>query len=311
MERLRGWRVAMNLRFSFVVSLLLHLAIVAAIVWLTQNRPKKRSIYKKRMTLDLKKFETLPPAPARSRSVPPAPSKSVSPVVTKKEKPSESRETPPKETPTPKNETIRKKSESVAKEQKSEKEAPADSAVRVPQSPKKSPPKKESRRSEKEKKRVSEKKKSLRKSRKEKRTSSKSRRKVYPKSGKPLFVQHRPKGPDRRLIENLYGSSYSRMSALQRRYIDENLRKILIISQRTLNYLGYPREAAAMRQQGTNIVEFWLHPNGDISGLRLKKRLSSDALNRQTIEVIKTAYMNYPRPKTKTKIIIFVEYRLY
>jgi len=85
----------------------------------------------------------------------------------------------------------------------------------------------------------------------------------------------------------------------------------MIISQRTLNYLGYPRVAARMGQQGTNVVQFWLHPNGDISGLRLKRRIGSEALDRQSIEVIKTAYMYYPRPRTKTKIIIYVQYRLY
>ena len=123
--------------------------------------------------------------------------------------------------------------------------------------------------------------------------------------------RHTPRGPDSRLISSLYGSSYSRMSSAQRRFIDENLRRILQISQRTLNYLGYPREAARFGEQGTNIVEFWLYPNGDISGLRLRRRLNSRSLNHQTLEVIKTAYMNYPRPKVKTKIIIYVRYRLY
>ncbi len=120
-----------------------------------------------------------------------------------------------------------------------------------------------------------------------------------------------PRGPDGRLISRLYGNSYSRMSSAQRRFIDENLRQIIRISQRTLNYLGYPREAARFGEQGTNVVEFWLHPNGDISGLRLRRRLRSSALNRQTLEVIRTAYMHYPRPRVKTKIIIYVRYRLY
>jgi len=144
-------------------------------------------------------------------------------------------------------------------------------------------------------------------------------RKASPPRKKATPKKHRrrppsrptPRGPDSRLIRSLYGSSYSRMSATQRRFIDENLRKILEISQRTLNYLGYPREAARFGEQGTNIVEFWLHPNGDISSLRLKRRLNSRSLNRQTLEVIRTAYMYYPRPKVKTKIIIYVRYRLY
>ena len=101
------------------------------------------------------------------------------------------------------------------------------------------------------------------------------------------------------------------MSKSQRKYIDRYLRQIIQISQRTLNYLGYPPEAIALRQQGVNLVEFWLHPNGDISRLRLKRRLHSEYLNKQTIEVIKTAYMYYPHPPVKTKIIIYVGYKLY
>uniref|UniRef100_UPI0025EDC3E9 energy transducer TonB n=1 Tax=Nitratifractor sp. TaxID=2268144 RepID=UPI0025EDC3E9 len=123
--------------------------------------------------------------------------------------------------------------------------------------------------------------------------------------------RHAPTGPASRLIKRLYGSSYSRMSSAQRKFIDENLRRILRISQQTLNYLGYPREAARFGEQGTNIVQFYLHPNGDISGLRLRRRTGSSSLDRQTIEVIKTAYMHYPRPRTTTKIIIYVRYRLY
>ncbi len=101
------------------------------------------------------------------------------------------------------------------------------------------------------------------------------------------------------------------MNQAQRRFIDRNLRRIIQISQRTLNYLGYPETARHFRQQGTNVVEFWLHPNGDITGLHLRRRTGSSALDRRSIEVIKTASMYYPHPKVTTKIIIYVKYRLY
>jgi len=131
------------------------------------------------------------------------------------------------------------------------------------------------------------------------------------KKQKPTYSRRRvPRGPSSSLINSLYGSSYSRMSRSQQNFIDNNLRKIIQISQRTLNYLGYPQEALHFGEQGTNVVEFWLHPNGDITGLKLKRKLPSQSLNRQTIEVIKTAYMYYPHPKTKTKIIIYVRYKL-
>jgi len=130
------------------------------------------------------------------------------------------------------------------------------------------------------------------------------------KRRKTHLARRRPKGANRRLISTLYGNSYSKMSRSQQDFIDNNLRRIIEISQRTLNYLGYPQEALYFGEEGTNIVEFWLHPNGDISGLRLRKKLPSQSLNHQTLEVIKTAYMYYPHPKTKTKIIIYVRYKL-
>jgi protein TonB len=74
---------------------------------------------------------------------------------------------------------------------------------------------------------------------------------------------------------------------------------------------GYPDIAVRTGQQGTNVVTFYLHPNGDISGLRLLRPMGYEALDKNTLEVIRIAYKDYPRPKEKTKITFFVTYRLY
>ena len=301
--------------FSFFLSVLLHLGIVALLFWLLhESRIEHKAINRSKITLDLDQFQTLPPKPSTPRTPPkthppkvprhrmPPPSPAPRPIP-----PQQTPPTTPREKPWPKSEDSQgftrkkitrndanlsqKRSETKNSKQKTEKKRKKRKVAR-----KKIP----------HPKRVAEKKphKKVRK-RHVKRQHTPRKQSWADTLRRP--VPHRSGS---RLVRSLYGSSYSRMSRSQRRFIDENLRRIIQISQRTLNYLGYPREAARFGEQGTNIVEFWLHPNGDISGLRLRRRINSSSLNRQTIEVIKTAYMHYPRPRTKTKIIIYVRYQL-
>lgn len=60
-----------------------------------------------------------------------------------------------------------------------------------------------------------------------------------------------------------------------------------------------------------NIVEFFLHPNGDISDLKLINSSGYSSLDKNSIETIEIAYKDYPRPNEKTKIKIYVYYKLY
>ena len=73
---------------------------------------------------------------------------------------------------------------------------------------------------------------------------------------------------------------------------------------------GYPPDAGYLGQQGTNAVEFYLYPNGDISDLKIIQETQSMILDKNTITVIQIAYKDYPRPTTKTKIKIYVKYYL-
>ncbi len=113
-----------------------------------------------------------------------------------------------------------------------------------------------------------------------------------------------------RMIKKLYGSEFNTFSPTQKKYIRNNLSTIHQITQRTLSRNGYPTVAIQTRQQGTNVVSFYLHPNGDITGLRLKRRLGYEALDKNTIKVIKLAYKDYPLPNQKTKITFNVQYGL-
>lgn len=109
-------------------------------------------------------------------------------------------------------------------------------------------------------------------------------------------------------IKDLYGEEFGSLDAEQRQFIKDNLSGIGRITQR---YLKYPTIAGKMGQQGDNIVEFYLHPNGDISELKLLTPSGFRLLDENSIHTIKIAYKDYPYPSVKTKIRIRVMYRIY
>ena len=114
-----------------------------------------------------------------------------------------------------------------------------------------------------------------------------------------------------RMINQLYGREFDTFSPTQKKFIKHNLGAIHRITQRTLIRNGYPEVAVRTRQQGTNVVSFYLHPNGDISNLRLKTKIGYAALDKNTLEVIRIAYKDYPLPNQKTKIVFYVQYSIY
>jgi len=121
----------------------------------------------------------------------------------------------------------------------------------------------------------------------------------------------RKRAPSIRMVRQFYGKEFNTFTPTQKKFIERNLGAIHRITQNTLSRNGYPYVAQRTQQQGTAIVSFYLHPNGDISGLRLKKRIGYASLDKNTLKVIRIAYKDYPRPKTKTKITFYVEYRLF
>jgi TonB family protein len=113
------------------------------------------------------------------------------------------------------------------------------------------------------------------------------------------------------MIKQLYGGEFNSYSPAQKEFIKNNLGTIHQITQRTLTLNGYPDIAIRTRQQGTNVVSFYLHPNGDITDLRLKRRIGYESLDQNTLEVIRIAYKDYPLPNKKTKIMFYVQYSLF
>jgi len=106
----------------------------------------------------------------------------------------------------------------------------------------------------------------------------------------------------------LYGDQYFSYSKEQRKYLKQNLSSIGRITQR---YLKYPALSGKLGQHGMNIVEFTLHPNGDISDLKLVDGSNYTMLDKNSIETIELAYKDYPKPLEPTVIRIFIKYILY
>jgi len=124
----------------------------------------------------------------------------------------------------------------------------------------------------------------------------------------------RPSAPNynsSRMIKQLYGSEFDTFTSTQKKFIKKNLGLIHRITQRTLIQNGYPDIAVRTMQEGTNVVTFYLHPNGNITNLRLLSRIGYTALDDNTLQVIRIAYKDYPHPKTRTKITFYVNYSLY
>lgn len=119
-----------------------------------------------------------------------------------------------------------------------------------------------------------------------------------------------PKTPK---IAKLYGKKFDSFTLRQQEFIVQNLDEIQRITQNTLTRRGYPAGALAAQtgQEGVNVVSFDLHPNGDISNLRLLREVGYRALDENTIETIKSAYKDYPYPQETTKIIFYVEYTIF
>lgn len=105
----------------------------------------------------------------------------------------------------------------------------------------------------------------------------------------------------------LYGEEFTKYSDETKQYLKESLKSIGQITQR---YLEYPYLAAYGGQSGTNVIEFFLHPDGTISDVQIKTSSGYNILDWNTKDTIEKAYKDYPRPKEKTKIIIYVNYIL-
>jgi TonB family protein len=111
-------------------------------------------------------------------------------------------------------------------------------------------------------------------------------------------------------IKKLYGDKFGELSEGEQKYILDNQEVMRRITQATLDRYGRSRIPDNLRTDETNMIEFYLHPDGSISDLRFLKNSQFSILDDTTKETIEIAYAKYPRPAQKTYIRYRVWYNL-
>ena len=82
------------------------------------------------------------------------------------------------------------------------------------------------------------------------------------------------------------------------------------ITQEQLNRLGPVNIPKSLRVNRDNIIEFYLHPNGDISDLKVISNSGYEILDDTSLQTVEYSYHRYPLPKQKTLIRYKVGYHL-
>lgn len=111
-------------------------------------------------------------------------------------------------------------------------------------------------------------------------------------------------------IKELYGDKFGELTQAQQEYILDNQEIMRRITQQVLNRVASVNLRRSINVNRTNVIEFYLHPNGDISDFKFIKKSGFYILDDTTKETIDYAYSRYPRPKEKTLIRYNVYYNL-
>lgn len=111
-------------------------------------------------------------------------------------------------------------------------------------------------------------------------------------------------------IQRLYGDKFNELSEGEQRYLLDNQEAMRRITQGVLDRYGRSRIPDNIRTNDTNMIEFYLYPNGSISDIHFLKNSQLSILDDTTKEVIELAYAKYPRPEQKTLIRYRVFYNL-
>lgn len=111
-------------------------------------------------------------------------------------------------------------------------------------------------------------------------------------------------------VKELYGAKFAQLSPGEQKYILDNMEIMRRITQETLNRVGSVNIPNNLRVNSINVIEFYLHPNGDMTDFRFLYNSNYYILDDTTRETIQYAYSKYPRPQQKTLIRYRVYYNL-
>jgi len=111
-------------------------------------------------------------------------------------------------------------------------------------------------------------------------------------------------------IKELYGDEFSKLSPAQQKYILNNQEIMRRITQQVLNRVASVNISRDINVNKSNVIEFKLHPNGDMTDFRFLHKSGYYILDETTKETIEYAYSRYPRPSETTLIRYNVFYNL-
>lgn len=111
-------------------------------------------------------------------------------------------------------------------------------------------------------------------------------------------------------IRELYGDEFGKLTPGQQKYLLDNQEIMRRITQETLNRVASVNLKENINANSVNIVEFYLHPNGDMTDFKFLKKSGYYVLDDTTKETIEYSYSKYPRPSEKILVRYNVFYNL-
>jgi len=111
-------------------------------------------------------------------------------------------------------------------------------------------------------------------------------------------------------IKELYGEEFGKLSTGQQQYIIDNQEIMRRITQQVLTRVARVNLPHDLNVNRSNVIEFYLHPNGDMTDFKFLSKSGYYVLDDTTKETIEYAYSRYPHPKEKTLIRYNVYYNL-
>lgn len=111
-------------------------------------------------------------------------------------------------------------------------------------------------------------------------------------------------------LKELYGDEFGKLTPGQQKYLIDNQEVMRRITQEVLNRVASVNLTRDINANRVNIVEFYLHPNGDMTDFKFLKNSGYFVLDDTTKETIEYAYSRYPRPSEKILVRYNVFYNL-
>lgn len=103
-------------------------------------------------------------------------------------------------------------------------------------------------------------------------------------------------------LKEAYGDALGKLSEGEQKYILDNQEIMRRLTQTQLNRTGSTDIPNNLRVNDYNLVEFYLHPNGDMTDFKVIRHSNFFLLDQVTKDTIEAVYWRYPRPKQKTLI---------